>query len=280
MVGPILNIDIGLKVHQPGASFEQIKSLAMEAEESGFTSVWGFDHLNPANGDEILEVYSTIAALSTLTKRVRLGVMVTSVGYRHPALLANIVATIDRISGGRMELGIGAGSKGFGESDHTAYGLDFPRHKERVEKLEEACTIIKELWTKDRVTFNGRFFNLREAACGIRPIQRPHPPIIIGGASKEIMRLAARCAQEWNLSTSSPDVFFQANERIESICKKMGRDSATLRRSVQIFIGNKPEPRIRELVDSFVRSGATRVVLIPKPPYEPGLAMSLIRLLD
>lgn len=272
----MLPLDLGLKVHQPGAFFEEMRNLWVEAEESGFQSLWGFDHLGPVNGAQCTEVYTTISALSTHSRQARIGVLVTSVGYRHPALLANMIATLDHITKGRMELGLGAASRGFGELDYNDYGLEYPeKHKDRIRRLEEACIVLRELWTKERADFHGNFYTIKNAACGMKPFQKPHPPIIVGGGSSRILRVSARYAQEWNISTRDPYEFRTISRQLDKECLTIGRDPITLKRSVQIFLEGLDLRKLADLVGIFQAEGAQRIVLIPSPPYRPGLASLL-----
>jgi alkanesulfonate monooxygenase SsuD/methylene tetrahydromethanopterin reductase-like flavin-dependent oxidoreductase (luciferase family) len=271
-----MSFELGLKVHQPGASWDEMRNLWIEAEESGFQSLWGFDHLGQIDGAHCTEAYTTVSALASQTHHARIGVLVTSVGYRHPALLANVIATLDHITNGRVELGLGAGSKGFGEADYKAYGLEYPEsHKDRIKRLDEACTVLRDLWTKEGIDFRGQFYTLRSAACGIKPIQKPHPRIIVGGASTRILGVAAHRAQEWNISTQDPARFRSLNSKLDKECISIGRDPKGLERSVQIFLKGLDVAKLAELVKRFRSEGAHRVVLIPSPPYRRGLARSL-----
>ncbi|MEO7556521.1 MAG: LLM class F420-dependent oxidoreductase, partial [Acidimicrobiales bacterium] len=164
-----------------------------------FESAWTFDHFYPIFSDPTgpcLEGWISLAALAQATKRLRLGVLVTGNPYRHPAVLANMAATLDVISEGRLELGIGAG---WNQEEADAYGIDLPPLKERMDRFDEACDVIVGLLSDETTTFNGEHYRLDAARCEPKGVQRPHPPIVIGGSGeKRTLRTAARVAQHWN----------------------------------------------------------------------------------
>lgn len=270
-----MSLNIGLKIHRPGSTVERVTRLAKEAEAVGFDSVWGFDHLNPIDGKQCLEAYSLLSALAVETDDVDLGILVTSVGYRHPALLANIIATIDRISAGRVELGIGAGSKHLGKDDYDAYGIDFPAYRDRMQKVEEVTEIVQQLWTQETTDFDGVFYQLEAAQCGVTPVQRPHPPIVLGSTSKFAVSIATRHAIEINVSTGPggplhelPDELSRLNDRIEQFCSDRKYDPDGVRRSVQVFVGEDPISDVATVVSALFDHGADRVILIPPSEFE------------
>src|SRR5689334_24991905 len=176
--------------------------LAVWQEADGieiFESGWTFDHFYPIFSDSAgpcLEGWMTLAALAQATQRLRLGTLVTGITYRHPAVLANMAATIDIISGGRLELGIGAG---WNEEESGAYGIALGTPRERSDRFEEACAVLVGLLTQERTTFAGTYYQLKDARCEPKGPQQPHPPICIGGSGeKRTLRTTARYAQHWN----------------------------------------------------------------------------------
>jgi F420-dependent oxidoreductase-like protein len=218
-----------------GGSYDQILALARATEAAGFEAFFRSDHLlgvDPGDpGYAPTDSWTTLAGLARDTSRVRLGTLLTAGTYRRPGLLAVTVTTVDGMSGGRVELGLGAA---WYEREHEAFGIPFPPLKERFDRLEEQLAIIKGLWTTppgERFSFSGRHYELRECANGPRPAQSPHPPIVVGGAGpRRTPALAARYADEFNatMPTGARDrfaVFRQA-------CERVGRDPATARLSV------------------------------------------------
>ena len=166
----------------PRERFCEIRDIVLECEKLGYHSVWLDDHLM-YNDWPILECWTTLSALAALTSKIRLGTMVSCNAHRNPALLAKAAATLDVISGGRLELGIGAGVQ---EKEHLAYGFGFPNLNVRVERLGEALQVIRQLWTQEKATFRGKHYALKDAVCEPKPIQKPYPPITVGGSSKII----------------------------------------------------------------------------------------------
>jgi F420-dependent oxidoreductase-like protein len=222
---------------QQGASYDTLLAVAQETERLGFDAFFRSDHYlrmggNPA-GREALpgpsDAWITLAALARETSRIRLGTLVTSATFRLPGPLAISVANVDAMSGGRVELGIGAG---WFEEEHTAYGIPFPPLGERFDRLEEQLGIITGLWTTEegkRFSFEGTHYQVRESPALPKPVQRPHPPIIVGGAGpKRTPELAARYASEFNLAFQPTDTFTAACHRVAVACKAIGRDPATM----------------------------------------------------
>lgn len=227
------------------------------AEELDFSAFYASDHLHGVAGAPpdvpFLEPWSLLAGLAARTRRLRLGCLVAGVTYRHPAVLAKIAATVDVMSDGRLELGLGAG---WSSEDHESYGLDFPPLRERLERLEEAVELIFALWTGEGRSFEGRHYRLRDAPFAPRPVQRPHPPLLLAGASPRLLRLVARRAQAW-VSVSSPGLARRCIERIGAACRKQGRDPAEIEygQSFGLLIRDDPEEVERALA---ARAGAPR----------------------
>ena len=189
----------GIDIAQQRVPWPEVAWRARLAEQLGFTGVWGFDHFQPMYGDgpgECFEGNTTLAALTGLTDRVRLGLLVTGMTYRHPSVFAAEAITIDHASGGRLELSYGAA---WFDKEHTELGIPFPESKARVDAFEEAVQIVRGLLTTDAFTFDGEHFQLKDATLLPRPVQQPHPPIWIGASGeKRMMPIAARYADVWH----------------------------------------------------------------------------------
>ena len=185
-------MDAGIQIEpQFGFSFEEFVGIAREAESLGFSHFWTSDHFFLAPEEpqtECLEAWSLLAALSQVTTRLRLGTLVTCQSYRSPALLAKIAAGVDVMSGGRLEFGVGAGWK---EVEYTAYGFPFPPAGVRVGQLVDTLEIVRAMWTTERATYGGRYYSVRDALCSPKPVQRPHPPILVGAAGDRMLRVVA-----------------------------------------------------------------------------------------
>ena len=240
-------------------------ALAHETESLGFDSIWMFDHLQtePVPTDEItFEAFVTISALAAETARVRLGHLVLCAGYRNPALVAKMIATLDVVSGGRAELGLGAGWK---EDEYLAYGFGFPPLKTRMAMLEDALEITSRMLAPGRTTYEGATASVRDAINVPRGLQEPRIPILVGGnGPNRTWRLAARFADELNLDWFSPGEVLQARPVIDSRCAEIGRDPRTLRVSVNIgrdASAVEGAPRV-DLLRRYVGAGVDRVMTL------------------
>jgi alkanesulfonate monooxygenase SsuD/methylene tetrahydromethanopterin reductase-like flavin-dependent oxidoreductase (luciferase family) len=201
-----------------------------------------------------------LAALAAQTERVRLGHLVTGNTYRHPAILARQAVTVDHISRGRLNFGIGAA---WHEQEHQGYGLAFPSAAERVRRLDEACQIIRQLWTQTTPTFDGRYYQLHQAHSEPKPQQRPFPPIIIAAAGDHMLRVVAKHANVWSANSQTAEDFREKNARLTQYCEAIGRDPSTLERLVAILIhpADAAFRQARETAQSFIEAGATHIVL-------------------
>lgn len=209
--------------------FHSLKSLVTSAEEKGFDSFWVMDHFHQlqmmgAPGEPMLEGWTTISALAGVTKKIKLGTLVTGIIYRHPSILAKIGATLDVLSNGRLFMGVGAG---WNEEESLAYGIasSFPSIRERLDRLEEAIQIIRKMWTDEpTATFVGRYYQIKNAYCNPKPIQRPSPPILVGGeGEKRTLEIVAKYADACNL-LGSPETIKRKLDVLKEHCKKVGRD--------------------------------------------------------
>lgn len=199
-----------------------------------YESGWTFDHFYPIFSDPTgpcLEGWTTLTALAQATRRLRLGTMVTGVHYRHPAVLANMAATLDIISGGRLELGIGAG---WNEEESGAYGIELGTIGERMDRFEEACQVLIGLLSRETTDFDGKFYRLTNARNEPKGPQRPHPPICIGGnGEKRTLRITARYAQHWNFVAGTPAEFIRKRDVLAAHCADIGRDPKEITLSAQ-----------------------------------------------
>ncbi|HUI26299.1 MAG TPA: LLM class F420-dependent oxidoreductase [Candidatus Kryptonia bacterium] len=196
----------------------------IEAERNGFDSAWIVDHFHTfplKTVEATFEAFTTLTALAEATKSIRLGQMVTCNSYRNPAYLAKISACLDVISGGRVTLGIGAG---WYSEEYDAYGYEFPNIGTRLRMLKEACEILKRLWTEERVTYAGKHYQLKDAICEPKPLQRPHPPLLIGGSGEKVLlRHVARYANAWNANLPF-DEYRRKVDILRRHCKEVGRN--------------------------------------------------------
>lgn len=209
------------------------KLRAQRAEADGFASFWLMDHFYNFHGrdpaDPFLDVWTALPALAIETKTIRLGPLVTPVGYRNPALLARMCATFDQISSGRLYLGFGAGGY---RPEYVAYGYHFPEKASvRIAQMEEAVRLMKLLWTEPEATFQGKFYRVEDAICEPKPIQKPHPPVLIGGVGeKYLLRALARCGDACNLF-GPPEEFRREREILKRHCDAEQRDEATIEKT-------------------------------------------------
>ena len=221
---------------------DSLRRLVVKVEASGFDSFWLMDHFHQIRfvGDPeepMLEGWTTLAALSGATSKIKLGTLVTGNTYRYPSIIAKIGATLDVMTNGRLFLGIGAG---WNEEEATAYGIQFPQTRERILRLEEAVQIIKKMWTEDQASFDGRYYKLRGAYCNPKPIQKPHPPIMVGGSGeRETLRIVAKYADACNLFGSVQTVQHKLGV-LKEHCNSVGRNYDQIRKTMltRIAIGS------------------------------------------
>ena len=219
--------------------FNQLQEVTLECERLGYYSVLLDDHLM-LHKMPILECWTTLSALSSVTENIRLGTMVTCNSFRKPSLLAKMAATVDNISNGRLELGIGAGVQ---KNEHNAYGFSFPSSKARIERLSEAVEIIKKLWTEEKASYNGKHYTIRDAVCEPKPVQKPYPPITIGGGGEKLtLKVTARHADRYDWGyLPSVEEYKRKLKVLEKHCDAVGRSFNEIEKSCwpagQIFIG-------------------------------------------
>jgi alkanesulfonate monooxygenase SsuD/methylene tetrahydromethanopterin reductase-like flavin-dependent oxidoreductase (luciferase family) len=292
-------LSFGIKTSQSNLTYAEILKTWLEADAVPvFEHAWLWDHLVPLRGPvtgAALEAWTLLAALAAQTRRLRLGVIVTSNRLRPPAVLAKMAATVDVISHGRLELGIGAGGSenadpALSQMVHReldAYGIDVVTTPVAIAALAEACTIIKRMWTEDEpFDFDGRHYHLKGAVCEPKPVQRPRPPILIGAAGERLgLRVVAEHADIWNCPTRGDvEEFRRKSAVLDEHCAAIGRDPKEIRRSVQLLVtatapegstsdgrpnlpGRYDPTAAREALVEFIHAGASHLVLAPIPPY-------------
>src|SRR5438132_9177403 len=295
-------VRFGISTPNQNVAWDDLLAAWKEAEALGFDSAWVFDHFIPIFGNQdgpCLEGWTMLAALAAETHRLRIGVLVTGNTYRNPALLAKMATTVDQVSHGRLILGIGAG---WFERDHAAYGFAFGSPHERARKLAEALQVITKLWSEDHPSFAGKYYQLDKAPFAPQNVQKPHPPIVIGGQGKRwIVPLVARYADGWNaVSGVTPDGMRERRAIIEAECRRIGRSPcpsevsvllpliaitdiplagpvvrlgarAVVKKEVARSILADSSGAIRDRIREFADGGATESILSLRPPFDRGL---------
>jgi len=294
-------VNFGLHIGQQNISMEELRRLWTWADTAGFDWVDVWDHFYeapPVDGNgSCFEATTCMAAMALETKQCRIGVLVLGMNYRHPAVLTNALVTIDHLSGGRLEIGLGAG---WHEPADRAHGIPFRPIKERMDMLEEGVQVVRLLTTQERSNFEGKYYRLENAACYPRPVQA-RPRIWIGGrGEKRTLRIAARHADGWNVPYVSPEEFKRLSGVLDEWCEKEGRDPATIERNVNLSFHmaadeasrSKAEAHYREtwgpaaeamrvagvvtgtpkeaieLVGRYKEAGAARVNIAIRPPVD------------
>jgi alkanesulfonate monooxygenase SsuD/methylene tetrahydromethanopterin reductase-like flavin-dependent oxidoreductase (luciferase family) len=240
---------------------------------------WLFDHLLPIGGDQdgpIFEGWTLLSALAARTERLRLGLLVTSNRVRPPALLAKIAATADIVSGGRLDFGIGAGSRTdipWARREYDAYGLPYHDAAHAVGSLAEACTVIRRLWTEDKpFDFHGSYLNLTGAFCNPKPVQRPGPPIVIGGQAAATLRVVAEHADVWNFPGGDVEAAVRRGAVLDRYCAEIGRDPASITRSLVLPVSYDHPGSTRDSIAEAIGAGFRHVVLTLPAPYRENVA--------
>jgi alkanesulfonate monooxygenase SsuD/methylene tetrahydromethanopterin reductase-like flavin-dependent oxidoreductase (luciferase family) len=240
---------------------------------------WLYDHLMPIFGDPngpTFEGWTLLSALAAQTQRLRLGLLVTSNRFRPPALLAKIATTVDIVSGGRLDFGIGAGSRPnmpVARREYAAHGLPYDDFAHSVESLDEACTVIRRLWTEaEPFDFQGKHIHLTGAFGNPKPLQRPHPPIMIGGRSSAVLRVGAAHADLWNIPGGDIDDAMQRSALLDRYCAEIGRDPATITCSIYLPVSYE-QPRItQDAIRAALDAGFSHIILGLHAPYPANVA--------
>lgn len=252
-------IRIGLKLASD-APIELYRHVWRVAEEAGFDHCWAFDHLvaSAADGTDVsvFEGWSLLAAMAEATTRVRLGLLVSGMTYRNPALLAKLAVTVDHLSAGRLEFGVGAG---WSNVEHEMYGIGELDHP--AGRFSEGLCVLKLLWAQERSSFDGRFYRLRDAVSNPKPIQSPHPPIWIGAARPAMLRVTAAEADVWNWAGVGLDAAQDAGRQLNQECRAIGRDPTEIRWSAQLSFDGMHSATLLEELRTWFDSGFTELVI-------------------
>ncbi len=270
-------LSFGIKTAPQWTTYDDILRVWLEADGvPGIEHAWAFDHFVPLGPDPTgpqLEGWTLLGALAARTERLRVGLMVTGNTYRYPAVLANIAATVDHISHGRLDFGIGAA---WNEMEHHMYGIPFYTTGERIRRLGEACEVCKLLWTETRASFDGKYYQLKDALCEPKPVQKPYPPIVIGGSGEQLtLRVVARYADIWNFVGGSVEDFRHKQEVLARHCEAIGRDPSTIARSIQSMINYNNIGETRAAIRPYIAQGASHIVLNLRAPYPENIVHRL-----
>jgi F420-dependent oxidoreductase-like protein len=272
-----VRLRFGIKTAQQFTTYEDILRVWTEAD--GIPSIehaWAFDHFIPLGPDPTgpqLEGWTLLGALAARTERVRLGLMVTGNIYRHPAVLANIATTVDIISRGRLDFGIGAG---WNELECSMYGIELYSTGERIRRLGEACEVIKLLWTQTVANFDGKYYHLEDARCEPKPVQKPYPPFVIGGGGEQLtLRIVAQYASVWNFAGGDVETFRHKSEVLDGHCAAIGRDPRAIERSIQWPINYNNMGEVRDDIRPYIEAGASHIILNLRAPYPEKIVHTL-----
>lgn len=284
-------VRFGIKTTPMHVPYEDIRSVWLEADTvPEIEDAWLWDHLLPVAGPkdgQIHESWTLLSALAAQTERLRLGLLVTSNRIRPPAVLGKMASTVDVISGGRLVLGLGVGGThqppGTGGieganpaiAEYEAYGLSLVPPGEGIARLAETVEILQGMWTRDVFDFEGRHYRLRGTRCEPKPVQRPGPPLLIGGWGTRLLRLVAGHADIWNVPGPPHNTVEFVAERarvLDAHCAELGRDPGEITRSVQVLVSYDAPAATRETVGRLVDAGMNHIVLSLLPPYPQGVA--------
>jgi F420-dependent oxidoreductase-like protein len=254
----------GLKVSQQFTTMSALSLVWQIADDSGFDGLWLFDHfaaLGPDPTGDVYEAWTLLAAMAQATRRIRIGCLVSGNSYRHPGVLAKMAVTVDHLSGGRLAVGLGAGTG----PEHAMLGVPLGGPAERIGRLAESCQVLKKLWTEPAATFNGRYYQLDQAVANPKPVQRPYPPLWIGGSGeKRTLRVVAEHADTWingNRPGEDPAELSRLSRLLDRYCVDIGRDPAEIRRAVQIPLPVDPDETVR-IAGTYLESGFRDVIFM------------------
>jgi F420-dependent oxidoreductase-like protein len=265
-------VRFAFKTSQQNTTWADMLAVWQEADGIEiFESGWVFDHFYPIMSDSkgpCLDGWTALAGLAQATSRLRLGNLVTGIHYRHPAILANMVATIDIISNGRLELGIGAG---WNEEESGAYGIELGTPRERSDRFEEACQVLIGLLSEETTSFDGKFYQLTEARCEPKGPQRPHPPICIGGSGeRRTLLTTAKYAQHWNFAGGTPADFARKRDVLFAHCADIGRDPAEITLSSHIRLSDDVGAAVGQ-IEALAAEGLQLAIVYLPPPHTPAV---------
>jgi F420-dependent oxidoreductase-like protein len=231
-----MTIHFGVTLPQIKRSWEETRTAAQEFEALGFDSVWLNDHLYGIPGPQIpiFEAWTTLSAVGAVTSRVQLGTLVSPIGFRNPALLAKMAATLDNITDGRVIVGLGSG---WFEMEFSGYGFDFPPLQTRLRQLDEAAALMKQMWTEEQPSFAGKEFHTASVYCEPKPVRKPHPPILIGGGGEKVLlRIVAKHADIWNNLAVHQGQLAHKVALLRQHCEAIGRDPRSIQVSQQTMV--------------------------------------------
>jgi len=273
-------VRFGIGTAPQQVSYDDIVRVWLEADAlPQISHAWLFDHLLPIAGDRngpIFEGWTLLSALAAQTRRLRLGLLVTSNRFRPPAMLAKIATTVDIVSGGRLDFGIGAGSRPslpIARREYEAHGIPYDDFADSVTSLDEAITVIKRLWTEaDPFDFAGKQVRLTGAVGNPKPVQTPYPPIMIGGRSKQTLRVVAQHADLWNIAGADLDDAVARSTLLDRYCVEIGREPGSITRSLYVPVSYDEPAATRDGIAKAVDAGFTDLVLGLPSPYPVGVA--------
>jgi F420-dependent oxidoreductase-like protein len=293
-------IRFGLQTGQQNTSWSEVLDLWRKADEWGYDSLWVYDHFYPIfvpdPAGPCMEGWTLLSALSQQTKRARIGALVNGNAYRNPCLTAKMAATLDNLCGGRLNLGIGAG---WFELEHHSFGIEFKPIAARLQAFEEACQIIKGMFTQDKMSLRGKHYNVTDAVCNPKPLQKPYPPIMIGGSGEKVLlKIVARHADMWNAPNLDAERTRELIEVIRRHCDSVGRDTDQIEKTAamtlcyrapkeresmmtaivaamrqitpqkareQIMIGSRQE--CLDTIERYLKAGATHFIFMLMAPF-------------
>ena len=249
----------GIDAAQHRLDWDDLAARVRWAEDAGFDGAWLFDHFKPMYGEgpgPCMEAWTLLAALAASTERIRLGALVTGMTYRHPSVLATEAVTVDHVSNGRLELGLGAG---WFEEEHVELGIDFPAIRERIDRFEEALQVIRLLLTEDEARLDGTHYPLRGATVLPRPVQRPTPPVWIGASGPRMLGLVGRHADVWH-TFGPPEHLVRLGQAVDAAASDAGRDPAAIARSSSLSIDGDWDD-VRRAIDGYAEIGVSYLVV-------------------
>jgi F420-dependent oxidoreductase-like protein len=254
----------GLKISQQFITMDVLSQVWKIADDSGFDGLWLFDHfasLGPDPSGDVYEAWTLLAAMAQATQRIRIGCLVSGNTYRHPGVLAKMAVTVDHLSGGRLDVGLGTGAG----AEHAMLGVPLGAPAERVDRLTESCQVLKMLWTEPTATFQGRYYQLDDAIANPKPVQRPYPPLWIGGSGeKRTLRVVAEHADAWingNRPGADPGDLARLSGLVDQYCTDIGRDPAEIRRAVQVPLPADADETVK-VTATYLAAGFRDVILM------------------
>jgi len=246
--------------NNPVKQYEFSKLISVTADSIGFDSIYAYDHLIPFYGDDtnknIFECFILLSGLAAITKRIKIGQIVTCNSYRNPSLVAKMLSTLDIISNARVEFGIGAG---WYEQEYVAYGYQFPANVSRIKQLDESLSIIKAMWKDKCASFEGKYYRIKEATCNPKPIQKPHPIIMVGGSGERyLLKVVAKHADRYNLFFGTPNEMKTKISLLKEYSKSIGRDYKEIQYSIVLpCIIKDTEQEVNQVLMQYKRKDKT-----------------------